>query len=106
MTEADTIYWVRVFDVDRTDKLNTDEFINLIRLLTYGTPEDLVKQIFFVVDKNGDNVIDKAEISYILHIFGLDNVDPSLATTLLTYIDTNQDGFITADELVKYLLNS
>lgn len=70
-TIEETSAMVKVADQDRSGGLDQDEFFHFVEFMQSDF-EDQLRQVFHIVDQNGDGLIDRSEFGYILSIFGID----------------------------------
>ena len=81
----------------------------VIYALSNGTPEENLKQIFKLVDRNSDEEITVEEFRAVVHdIFVLANerkisvqVENQLVEKAFSEMDTNADGKVVLDEFIK-----
>lgn len=99
----------KVFDEDRNGLIEFRKFMLVIYALSSGTPEENLKQIFKLVDRNSDDEITVDEFKEVVHdIFVLANerkvsvsIENQLVKKAFSEMDTNADGKVVLDEFIK-----
>lgn len=105
-------------DFDANGKLSRTEIGNFLILLSKGNKEDKIKAAFDLYDKNGDQKLDKMELTdYFLGVIKLSmigklsnsrqaqNIAASTAKKCFDQIDLNGDGSVGLNEFTEYILN-
>ena len=99
----------KVFDEERVGLIEFRKFMLVIYALSSGTPEENLKQIFKLVDRNSDDEITVEEFKDVVHdIFVLANerkvsvsLENQLVSKAFSEMDTNADGKVVLDEFIK-----
>ncbi|WP_163548933.1 EF-hand domain-containing protein [Candidatus Frankia nodulisporulans] len=97
-------YWLELLrHSDGTDRLNKDEFIQAVRLLTLDTSrfnlvEGLAHTIFDALDRDGDGAISKDEFGRYLKVW---EIDPKNGYEIFDRLDSDGDGVISRHEFVR-----
>lgn len=109
-----------MYDVDRSGTINFKEFMMALHIMSEGSPEQNLRQIFRVFDDSNDGKIEKNEMKKFikdiedlitdsdLKSSGLQRHDSkkkkTLAENAMAEMDIDGDGCITEDEFVKAIL--
>jgi len=109
-----------MYDVDRNGTINFKEFMMALYIMSEGTPEQNLRQIFRVFDESNDGKIDVKEMKkFIKNIedlitdsewktSGMTRRDSHKKKTMVDQafaeMDLNNDGYINEDEFVKSVL--
>ncbi|CAO5160200.1 Calcium-binding protein [Frankia sp. AiPs1] len=97
-------YWYELLrHSDSRDRLNKDDFIQAIRLLTLDTSrfnlvEGLPHAVFDIIDRNGDGAISKDEFGRYLEVW---EIDPKNGLEVFDRIDSDGDGTISRHEFLR-----
>jgi len=104
----------RMYDKNGDGHIDFREFMVVLYVMSNGSPEENLKQIFRIFDINNDNTVSQKELSRLVkdlfHLFTKkDNPDrdsqEALATKAFQEMDTDADGKVTQEEFVKACLN-
>jgi len=102
----------RIYDVNKDGHIDFREFMTVLFVMSSGTPEQNLQQIFRVFDINDDGKISLAELKKIVKdLFTLNNDDNSdmdnrelLVNSVFGEMDVNCDGEISIEEFIKACL--
>lgn len=103
-------------DTDNNNAVNFDEFCHWIRekappqlsgkvKRSLKTEADIVRASFRAWDKNGDGLISKKEVHFVL-TKNCPDLDPQQVETLMNIMDTDHDGKIDYDEFIDFIFYS
>jgi len=104
----------RMYDTNGDNQIDFREFMIVLYVMSNGSPEENLRQIFRIFDINNDGTVSQKElirlVKDLFHLFKKeDNPDKSsqeaLATKAFKEMDTNADGRVTQDEFVNACLN-
>merc|ERR1712020_313356 len=104
----------RMYDSNGDGYVDFREFMIVLYIMSNGTPEENLKQIFWVFDINNDGTVSQKELNRIVkdlfHLFKKDeNTDKlnkdNLAEEAFKEMDANTDGKITQEEFIRACLD-
>jgi len=105
----------RMYDTDGDGTIDFREFMVLLYIMSSGTPEENLGQIFRIFDKNNDGSITRDEMQRIVKdLYDLFNTDKrklskaerrrssvAMANTAFEEMDANSDGQVTKEEFME-----
>jgi len=108
--EADTSGLVehvwRIYDTNLDGEIDFREFMLALSVMSKGSAEDNLRQIFRLFDVNGDGRLEKEELSRVVgelrKVGAVEEED--LVATAFTEMDANMDGSISQEEFVSACL--
>ena len=104
----------RMYDKNGDGHIDFREFMIVLYVMSNGTPEENLKQIFRIFDINNDGTLSPQELDRLVKdLFQMftkkDNPNrdshEALANNAFKEMDTNSDGKITQEEFVRACLN-
>ncbi len=94
-----------IFDTDKSGTVDIEEFLNAVEELVFATPEEKLKFSYKLHDKNGDNCIDREEITDLIEASLTENnlnFPPEQVTALVDVLfleaDEDNNGEISFEE--------
>ena len=108
-------YVYRMYDQDRDGWIDFKEFTMVLYMMSSGSPEDKLRQMFRIFDVNNDGVITQLEMTKMVReMFQVldytekpHNSNPiSFSKLLFKEMDVDGDGEISKDEFVQACLNN
>ena len=103
----------RMYDTNGDGYIDFREFMIVLYVMSEGSPEENLRQMFRIFDINNDKSVDLEELGRIVHgLFKLfkheDNpenlTEANIALKAFKEMDTNTDGKVTEDEFVRACL--
>merc|ERR1711935_210881 len=102
----------RMYDSNQDGYIDFREFMVVLYIMSNGTPEENLRQIFRVFDINNDGKISVPEmrkiVSDLFHLINISTKDTrseeDVADSAFKEMDENQDGEVTQDEFIKACL--
>merc|ERR1712025_1326958 len=93
----------RVYDINEDGQIDFFEFMTVLHVMSSGSSEDNLRQLFRVFDINSDGSISKDELERIVNDFEIaaNNEDRGLVNTVFKEMDENNDGVISQEEFVE-----
>ena len=104
-------YMYRMYDKDRDGFIDFKEFTVCLYMLSSGSPEEKLRQIFKVFDINNDGVISQLEMTKLVReMYNLidrpSHVNPiSFAKQIFNEMDTDHDGEVSEEDFISACLN-
>ena len=103
-SEAEIQDWVKEVDPDGTGSIGFDEFVNLMSKIYKNTDtEEEILEAFKVFDRDGNGLIDAAELKYVLTNLGEKLTDEEV-DEMIREADIDGDGQINYEEFVKVMM--
>ena len=103
-SEAEIQDWVKEVDPDGTESIGFDEFVNLMSKIYKNTDtEEELLEAFKVFDRDGNGLIDPAELKYVLTNLGEKLTDEEV-DEMIREADIDGDGQINYEEFVKVMM--
>ena len=104
-SEAEIQDWVKEVDPDGTGSIGFDEFANLMsKIYKNSDTEEELLEAFKVFDRDGNGLIDAAELKYVLTNLGEKLTDEEV-DEMLREADIDGDGQINYEEFVKMMMS-
>lgn len=97
----------RIYDVNMDGVIDFSEFLVALDIMSNGTPEQNLEQLFRFFDVNRNGYIDKREMELVVgDLMMLENNhnDEHIAQDVFSEMDENEDGDISLDEFVQACL--
>merc|ERR1712183_1068734 len=92
----------RIYDLNEDGHIDFYEFMTVLHVMSRGSSEDNLRQIFRVFDINRDGKISKGELERIVEDFQLSNIEGGcLVNSVFNEMDENEDGEITPEEFIE-----
>ena len=92
----------RVYDINEDGQIDFFEFMMVLHVMSSGSSEDNLRQLFRVFDINSDGSISKDELERIVKDFEIaTNEDGGLVNSVFNEMDENKDGLISQQEFVE-----
>eukprot|EP00092_Neocalanus_flemingeri_P024744 GFUD01026833.1.p1 GENE.GFUD01026833.1~~GFUD01026833.1.p1 ORF type:complete len:214 (-),score=51.50 GFUD01026833.1:99-740(-) len=92
----------RIYDLNEDGQIDFYEFMTVLHVMSKGSSEDNLRQIFRVFDINRDGRISKEELEKIVDDFQLNNAgDGCLVNSVFNEMDENEDGEISPEEFIE-----
>merc|ERR1712179_595656 len=103
----------RIYDSNNDGYIDFVEFMLIFHIMSEGTPKEVLEKIFRVFDVNGDETINKKELTRLVKdMYGLITADDPeaksqamITKTAFAEMDEDGDGKITAAEFVSACLS-
>ena len=99
----------RMYDVNIDGVIDFQEFLIAVNIMSNGTPEENLEQIFRFFDVNRNGFIDKLEMEAVVEdLLALENcLDmEDIAQEAFREMDANEDSHISLDEFVNACLSN
>ena len=97
----------RIYDVNMDGVIDFSEFLVALDIMSNGTPEQNLEQLFRFFDVNRNGYIDKREMELVVgDLMRLENNhnDEHIAQAVFSEMDENEDGDISLEEFVQACL--
>ena len=103
-----------MYDTNNDNHIDFREFMMVLYILSNGTPEQNLEQIFRIFDINNDQEISRSEMKKIVKdLFALMNTkelqlvetDAKMADDAFTEMDVDKDGKVTKEEFIQACLS-
>merc|ERR1712002_1198847 len=93
----------RVYDINEDGQIDFYEFMTVLHVMSSGSSEDNLRQLFRVFDINSDGSISKDELERIVKDFEIatNKDDGGLVNSVFNEMDENKDGLISQEEFVE-----
>ena len=103
-SEAEIQDWAKEVDPDGTGSIGFDEFVNLMSKIYKNTDtEEEILEAFKVFDRDGNGLIDAAELKYVLTNLGEKLMDEEV-DEMFEKVDLNGDGMISYKEFAYTMM--
>jgi len=98
----------QLFDLNKDGKIEYRELVICLATLFKGSREEKLKVLFDVYDANGDQVLEKKELTAMFEeitkmVFGTKS-DPSGIEKAFNTLDSNKDGFLSFEEFKQVVV--
>ena len=103
-----------MYDTNNDNHIDFREFMMVLYILSKGTPEQNLEQIFRIFDINNDHEISRSEMKKIVKdLFALlsskeqqtAETDAKMADDAFTEMDVDKDGKVTKEEFIQACLS-
>jgi Ca2+-binding EF-hand superfamily protein len=103
----------RMYDTNDDGYIDFKEFMIVLYILSRGSPEQNLEQIFRIFDINNDQEISRAEMKRIVKDLysllsskqKLHHTDSKMADDAFTEMDVDKDGKVSKEEFIKACMN-
>ena len=103
-SEAEIQDWVKEVDPDGTGSIGFDEFANLMsKIYKNSDTEEELLEAFKVFDRDGNGLIDAAELKYVLTNLGEKLTDEEV-DEMIEKVDIDGDGMINYKEFADAMM--